>query len=205
MDRRVLKSRQAIRQAFVALMKEKDFDHITVQDITDRANVSRKTFYLHFLDKYDLLDRVIEDAIREMDEFGQCVCELDWVPATEHCFQYLADRYDFFGTMLTQAGAPYFRRRYVESCMTSFREEIRKVVGRHPLPEEDAILQFVVHAYVGTVEWWLQQGMPHSPRVMADRVGRMLEAVYAQLPSLRQPVQTSEKSPTSLTKLEAGA
>lgn len=205
MDRRVLKSRQAIRQAFVALMKEKDFDHITVQDITDRANVSRKTFYLHFLDKYDLLDRVIEDAIREMDEFGQCVCELDWVPATEHCFQYLADRYDFFGTMLTQAGAPYFRRRYVESCMTSFREEIRKVVGRHPLPEEDAILQFVVHAYVGTVEWWLQQGMPHSPRVMADRVGRMLEAVYAQLPSLRQPVHAGENSPTSLTELEAGA
>lgn len=186
MDRRVQKSRQAIREAFVALMKEKDFDHITVQDITERANVSRKTFYLHFLDKYDLLDRVMEDAIREMDEFGRCVCELDWVPATEQCFQYLADRYDFFGTMLTQAGAPYFRRRYVESCMASFTREIRRVVGRDPLPEEDAILQFVVNAYVGTVEWWLQQGMPYPPRVMADRIGRMLETVYNQLPALAE-------------------
>ncbi|WP_062305186.1 TetR/AcrR family transcriptional regulator [Alicyclobacillus sendaiensis] len=205
MDRRVQKSRQAIREAFVGLMKEKDFEHITVQDITDRANVSRKTFYLHFLDKYDLLDRIIEDAIREMDEFGRCVCELDWVPATEHCFQYLADRYDFFGTMLTQAGAPYFRRRYVESCMSSFREEIRKVVGRQPLPEEEVILQFVVHAYVGTVEWWLQQGMPHPPKVMADRVGRMLEAVYAQLPTLRRPVAERETPAAPLAQLDPGA
>jgi len=194
-DRRVQKSRQAIRDAFVALMKEKDFDHITVQDIAERANVSRKTFYLHFLDKYDLLDRVMEDAIREMDEFGQCVCELDWVPATEQCFQYLADRYDFFGTMLTQAGAPYFRRRYVESCKVSFTREIRRVVGRDPLPEEDAILQFVVNAYVGTVEWWLQEGMPYPPRVMADRIGRMLESVYTQLPSLaKKPASPREAS-----------
>jgi len=199
LDRRVQKSRQAIRDAFVALMKEKDFDHITVQDITERANVSRKTFYLHFLDKYDLLDRVMEDAIRDMDEFGQCVSELDWVPATEQCFQYLADRYDFFGTMLTQAGAPYFRRRYVESCKASFTREIRRVVGRDPLPEEDAILQFVVNAYVGTVEWWLQEGMPYPPRVMADRIGRMLESVYTQLPSLAEkpasPRETSQVRP----------
>ncbi|SIS70957.1 TetR/AcrR family transcriptional regulator [Alicyclobacillus vulcanalis] len=199
MDRRVQKSRQAIRDAFVELMKEKDFDHITVQDISERANVSRKTFYLHFLDKYDLLDRIMEEAIREMDEFGQCVCDLDWVPATEHCFQYLADRYDFFGIMLTQAGAPYFRRRYVESCMASFTREIRRVVGRDPLPEEDAILQFVVNAYVGTVEWWLQQGMPYSPSVMADRVGRMLEAVYDKLPALSTNV--ARPKPTQQMRL----
>lgn len=54
-DRRILKSQEAIKKAVIELMAEKSFDDITIQDISDRANVSRGTIYLHYLDKYDLL------------------------------------------------------------------------------------------------------------------------------------------------------
>lgn len=55
-DRRITKSQEAIKKALIELMSEKSFDDITIQDIADRANVNRGTIYLHYLDKFDLLD-----------------------------------------------------------------------------------------------------------------------------------------------------
>lgn len=49
-------------------MSEKNFDDITIQDIADRANVNRRTIYLHYLDKFDLLDKLIEEHIKELKE-----------------------------------------------------------------------------------------------------------------------------------------
>ena len=58
-DRRITKSQEAIKKALIELMSEKSFDDITIQDIADRANVNRGTIYLHYLDKFDLLDKIM--------------------------------------------------------------------------------------------------------------------------------------------------
>lgn len=52
------------------LMSEKKFDAITLKDISDRADVSRRTIYLHYEDKYDLLDKLIEEHINELRELA---------------------------------------------------------------------------------------------------------------------------------------
>ena len=58
-DPRVRRTRQLIEQAFDELLAEKNFDSITVQDVTERAQINRATFYAHFEDKYALLDHSI--------------------------------------------------------------------------------------------------------------------------------------------------
>lgn len=60
-DLRVQRTRRLLREAFMVLMSQKDFQSITVRDIAEQAQVHRTTFYDHFVDKYELL----EDAIRE--------------------------------------------------------------------------------------------------------------------------------------------
>lgn len=57
-DRRITKSQEAIKIALIELMTEKSFDHITIKEISERANVNRGTIYLHYLDKFDLLEKV---------------------------------------------------------------------------------------------------------------------------------------------------
>ncbi|GLV12981.1 TetR family transcriptional regulator [Alicyclobacillus hesperidum] len=178
MDRRIAKSRQAMKQALLELMEEKHFDQITVQDIADKADISRKTFYLHYVDKYDLLDRVIEESLEELRAFSESVCEMDWLPATEMCFQYLQNHYAFFSTMLTSKGAPYFRARFLAFEFEAFQEELRRTTGDRPGALQDVMIPFVVHAYVGIVEWWLANGMPYPPKVMAEHVGTLLQALY---------------------------
>jgi AcrR family transcriptional regulator len=58
-DPRILRTRQLIVDSFISLVSEKDLNHITVRDITEKATINRATFYAHFTDKFDLLDFTI--------------------------------------------------------------------------------------------------------------------------------------------------
>src|SRR5262249_28089592 len=64
-DPRVKRTRKLLEDSFVALLGEKGFHAISVQDIAERATVNRATFYAHFEDKYALMDQMIRDAFRE--------------------------------------------------------------------------------------------------------------------------------------------
>jgi AcrR family transcriptional regulator len=65
LDPRVKRTRNLILQAFSDLLAEKEFESISVQDVTDRAEINRATFYAHFQDKYALLDRSITEMFRK--------------------------------------------------------------------------------------------------------------------------------------------
>ncbi|TDM07707.1 TetR/AcrR family transcriptional regulator [Macrococcus lamae] len=62
MDRRIRKTQQTIQQAFFKLLQQESFKEVTVQQIADSTDINRSTFYAHYLDKYDLLEK-IEDAL----------------------------------------------------------------------------------------------------------------------------------------------
>ena len=66
MDRRVARTRKLISNAFLKLLKEKGFEKITIQDIADEADINRGTVYLHFEDKYHLMDYCIDSYVDEM-------------------------------------------------------------------------------------------------------------------------------------------
>ncbi|WP_105994713.1 TetR/AcrR family transcriptional regulator [Staphylococcus simulans] len=65
-DRRVRKTRNAIKNAFIQLLKEKDLDKITISDISNAADINRGTFYLHYEDKYILLTSMENEYVEEL-------------------------------------------------------------------------------------------------------------------------------------------
>src|SRR5699024_2162369 len=65
-DRRVRKTQNAIKLAFIQLLNEKDLDKITISDITHKADINRGTFYFHYEDKYMLLNKMENDYIEEL-------------------------------------------------------------------------------------------------------------------------------------------
>lgn len=112
-DRRIAKTQEALKKAVIELMTEKNFDDITIQEIADRADVNRGTIYLHYQDKFDLLDRLIESHLNEMGEMDEWACELEWKDALVPYFEYFEKNYLFFSTMLASKGA---RRRSEPGC-----------------------------------------------------------------------------------------
>ncbi len=176
-DRRILKSQEAIKKALIGLMDEKRFNDITIQDIADRANVNRGTIYLHYLDKFDLLDKIMEEHINNMRNFCESASEMNFIESTVHCMEYFESNYLFFSTMLTSEGAPYFRSRFLQFNIEEFKKDVDITKGKNVGHNEEVIVQFIANAYVGLVEWWLKNGMPYPPRVMAEQVGDLLERI----------------------------
>ncbi|MGG0414326.1 TetR/AcrR family transcriptional regulator C-terminal domain-containing protein [Peribacillus simplex] len=176
-DRRIVRTRDAIKKAFLELMSEKNFDSITIQDISDRANINRATVYLHYLDKFDLLDKVIEEHIHNMANLCELEAEMDWIESTVICMEYLVSNYLFFSTMLASEGARYFRSRFVQHNIEEFKKDVDVTKGKNLGQNEDIVAEFVANAYVGVVEWWLKNGMPYPPKEMAEKVGDLLERI----------------------------
>ena len=65
-DLRIIKTKKAIRDAFLALIEEKGFERISVKEITEKAMISRNTFYLHYSDKNDLFNKICDDLMRTL-------------------------------------------------------------------------------------------------------------------------------------------
>ncbi len=65
LDKRIVRTRQLLTQAFMELLKERGLQAITVQDITERAAVNRATFYAHFEDKYHLFNTIIDETFQQ--------------------------------------------------------------------------------------------------------------------------------------------
>jgi AcrR family transcriptional regulator len=176
-DRRIAKTQEAIKKAFVELMNEKHFDKITLQDISDRANVNRRTIYLHYMDKFDLLDKLIEEHINNLQEMFESLSETDFIAGGQAIFEYFQKNYLFFSTMLVGGGAQNFRAQYIEFSVELLRDEVVTAAGKNKGLSEDVILRFVSAAYVEVVEWWLKNEMPYPPRVMAEQVGLLVKRI----------------------------
>lgn len=176
-DRRIARTQEAIKKAFLELLAEKSMDSITIQDISDRANINRATVYLHYLDKFDLLDKIIEEHIGNMANLCELETEMTWKEATVICMGYLKDNHLFFSPMLTSEGASYFRNRFVQHNIEEFKRDIDITKGKNLGQSEEIVAEFVANAYVGTVEWWIKNGMPYSPEEMAEKVGDLLDRI----------------------------
>ena len=174
-DRRIAKSQLAIKNAVIELMSEKSFDDITIQDIADRADVNRGTIYLHYTDKYDLLDKMIEEHINNLRELCQSASEMTFQEGNYVWYEYFERNFLFFSTMLASKGAPYFRSRFLELVIEVFKAEVDTTDGKNQGLSEDVILQFFASAVVGAVEWWFKNGMPLPARVMAEQTGALLD------------------------------
>jgi AcrR family transcriptional regulator len=176
-DRRILRTQEAIKRAFIELMSEKNFEQITIQDIADRANVNRRTIYLHYMDKFELLDKLIEEHINELREMCELASETDELDGSVSWFEYFESNYSFFSAMLASKGAPFFRNRFLEFVVEDIKNGWNITKGKYRGLSEDVILQFFGTAYVGAVEWWFKNEMPYPPQVMEEQVGVLLESI----------------------------
>ncbi|MFJ5746966.1 TetR/AcrR family transcriptional regulator [Peribacillus frigoritolerans] len=174
-DRRVQKSQEAIKNAFIELMSEKSFDHITIQDISDRANVGRRTIYDHYMDKFDLLDKLIEEHINQLRILCESASELNFVEGNLIWFEYFERNHSFFSTMLASKGAPAFRSHFLEFVIQELEGEVDVTEGKNQGLSKDLILKFFGAAIVEIVEVWFNNGLLEPTQVVAEQVGLLLD------------------------------
>ena len=104
-DKRIAKTKKNLKNAMIAMLGEKDFEHITITELCRAAEISRITFYSHYSDKYALLDEIFDDMLklgtedyyrrqRENNPTGRLAA--GYVNMLDAILQLYLDRFDFF-------------------------------------------------------------------------------------------------------------
>lgn len=169
-DRRIERTRILLRDALMRLIlktgdNQKRYDEITVQDITDEANVARTTFYLHFKDKDELLFETMRDIYQELYENSTLPTMEAFVSDREEdCnaeeFEHVAEYPDFYRIMLSARGSAAFVTQVhdylAEEIHGDFLPQLLPA-GKEPRIPLDLMAHIVTGAEIAAIKWWLNQ------------------------------------------------
>jgi AcrR family transcriptional regulator len=161
-DRRVQRTRQLLQGALLSLIRERGFEALSVQDIIDRANVGRATFYAHFDNKEDLLVSGIEglrSALRE----GQRRALAQATRAEERSFAFSRELFehveghrDVFQAMVGKRSGAVIRQMFHKMVLDLVREDVRTTMAADARsPAGEARAQFIAGGLFGIVTWWV--------------------------------------------------
>jgi AcrR family transcriptional regulator len=200
-DRRVRRTRRALQQALRDLMLEKAYDRITVQELLDRADIGRATFYAHFHDKDALLMSEFEamrEALREaMRQHLSTVPHAGGHASAEQrhqehglaggrvLFEHAAERQvEYRALVRSRSGGSIlkFAHQEITALLREHFEEAAVHTRRQPAVPAEITAQYVAGALLALLHWWLSQDSPCT----AEEIGRMfghlaLPAVTAAL------------------------
>lgn len=176
-DARVRRTRDALGDALVALMQEKPFDTITVQDVLDRAQISRSTFYSHFSDKDDLLMSDAEDFFEAISmALSAHGDKSDRVFPVSEFFTHLSDVQPFFKALVKSGKY----QENMELARGHFARGIERRLSELPRsksipPTQLPAIAFIhAGALLSLLTWWLDRGMRESPQEMDELFHRMV-------------------------------
>jgi len=166
-DRRVQRTQQLLRGALLSLIQEKGFEALSVQDIIDRANVGRATFYAHFDNKEDLLVSGFDDLRASLKERQREALArrsgLDErvLGFSYEIFAHANDHRDVFLAMAGKRSHAAVQQLLFKILLELVRDDLKATVSRNPassIPVE-ALAQFVTGALFGLLMWWLNEKM----------------------------------------------
>lgn len=173
-ERRKLRTRKKLKDATLSLVLEKGFDDVTIQDIVERADLGRGTFYVHYRDLQDILWDIIQDGLQESMQVGEYKSSQGAYPQGYVgylvTFETVAKHQDLYHAMLgviTQRVADYLAGSIQDS-----------IESRQFMPDVDSppaiTAQYVVGALMRLVLWWLETPNDYSPSQMADIVYKLI-------------------------------
>ncbi len=171
-DRRVRRTQEALRQALVSLILEKDFESISVSEITERADVGRSTFYAHYADKEDLLQGSVERLGRHLRERVTAAIDAndhDGHPALAFCLPMLEHTQDHREVFEAMAGrrAGYFFEELL-------RDELVALVSAQWPRGDPVAVQAIVGGFMATAWWWMRSAPHLSPVEVHRRFGALM-------------------------------
>jgi AcrR family transcriptional regulator len=193
-DRRVQRTRELLQKALIDLIGERGYDAITIQDIVDRANVGRTTFYLHYNSKDDLFMSCHEAIVSEFhsgplyphplsrEELLSPSPPAGMTRAYRHLDEARARLYPIF----QGKDGPLILRRIrdwsAQEIEANLRAAFAEAESTIPL---DVLANYLAGAQIALVQWWLEKRRPHTPEQVGQTFQRLQRAAIREAFGLR--------------------
>ncbi len=194
-DRRVQRTRELLQKALIELISERRYDSITIQDIVDRANVGRTTFYTHYSSKDELVMSCHEAIIvgefyseslyphpLSREELLSPEAPAGMTSAYRHLEEAWARLYPIFqgkdGPLILRRIRDWSAQEIEANLRTAFAEADSTI----PL---DVLANYLAGAQIALVQWWLEKRRPHTPDDLAQTFHRLQRAAIRDAFGLR--------------------
>lgn len=194
LDRRIRKTRRVIRQCLTELLKTKRIQDITVREISEKADINRGTFYLHYRDIFDLMEQIENELLEELEDVLNHFKASDLLsnPALvfSRVFQLVKDNSDMVAILIGQNGDINFvnrlKRIVREKCLNDWMELFRpgsdgsqkRVLCVSDAVSDDSAFEayysFTVTGCIGLVQYWLDSGLRETPEQLAALVEQII-------------------------------
>ena len=172
-DRRIQRTRKLLQEALLALILEKGYEEVTVQDVLERANVGRSTFYAHFQDKEDLflsefetMRLMFEDHLLSQPAQDTSPWSLSLV-----MFRHAQDNLQLYKALAGKQGgslAITHLQKYLSGLLRAHLKQQFAHRSAAQIPPE-ILAHFLVSAFMSLLTWWLDNNLPYP----AERMNEM--------------------------------
>ena len=192
-DRRVKKKRELLQKALIELISERSYDAITVQDIVDRANVGRTTFYLHYNSKEELFVSCHE-AIVSKFRIGALhplskeeILSPTAPPGLTMAYKHLEEARPLLYSIFKGKDGLLILRRVRDSNAQEIEANLRSIFGEPnssvPL---DVLANYLAGSQIALMQWWLEKRQRHSLEKLVQTFHRLQRAVILEAFGLQE-------------------
>jgi AcrR family transcriptional regulator len=171
-DRRIQRTRKCLQDALLALILEKGYEAVTVQDVIDRANVGRSTFYAHFPDKEALFLSEFENlrTLFEQHLLSQPATDTSPWNLSLVVFRHAQDNLQLYEALAGKQGgslALAHLQKYLASLLRAHLKQQTLRRDNSPVPP-DILAHYLVSAFMSLLTWWLDNNQPYPPERMNE-------------------------------------
>lgn len=164
-DLRVRYTQSVIQNAFLELLCDKPVNRIAVKEVCEKAGINRGTFYKHYLDCYDLMDKLEQRAIADFDAVLASAKDVGEEKAMLAVLRTVQDNRDMVSRLAARAGGEHFLRQLAEHYFA--RVEYPDTVSG----------TFLAAGCAGVMEYWVRSGMAQPPEQVASEIVALMNAL----------------------------
>ena len=177
MDRRIQKTRTSIYSAFSELLEKKSYSKITIQDIIDKANIGRSTFYSHFETKDELINQLCADLFEhitytiENDKPNSKYSSNEPFIIISHILYHLKENaHNIVPVISSEFSNIFFRffNEYFEQFIYKHLLDIYKSNINNKNVPTSFLVNHISGSFVNLVQWWVQNDMKESPKNLTN-------------------------------------
>ena len=172
-DRRVVKTKKAIRNAFAELLMQKELHEITIKDIAETADINRKTFYAHYAGVYQVVDEIENDIV---SEFGALLLDADLnycIKNPHYVFQKLTaiinGNIEFYGNLMRMSKNSSLVSKIVKEMKESLKHSFAAQIHMNP-SDIDAVSDFIISGMFAVFQSWFHSDRKQSLEELSDTV-----------------------------------
>ena len=179
-DRRSIRTKRLLGEAFAQLLEERGLDGFSVGDLTERADINRATFYSHYRDMDDLLRFFEEEIITSLMALKPKIQSVGLAellnfnltgtppPVTVELFDQLRKRGTLLRVLLSSKGDPVFQARLRDRlCSDLVQSVLHRKYTTNPTPLTEYYISYYASAMLGLIQHWLDRNMTESSEEMA--------------------------------------